>query len=531
VSGGHALVGTGALVRLALRLDRVRLTIWVASLVGVTLFSAQSIIDLYPDGAGLVEYKAVAAGNQAIVVMAGPTHGIETMGGRIAFETWYVGIAAALMALLTVVRHTRADEESGRTEVLRSTVVGRHAASAAALLVAAAASLAVGLLSAASLIALDLDATGSLVLGASFAALGIVFAAIGLLTAQLVEHARAASGLALAALGASFIVRGIGDVTGNGMSWASPIGWMQATQPFAGDRWGPIVLSLVAAVALSGVALALEDHRDVAAGLVAPRPGPPTAAGWLGRPLGLAWRLQRGGVAGWVAGVVLTGIAMGSVAASADDFVGDNQAIEDFLTQAAGADLTDLYLATIITYIGLLAGGFAIQAVLRLRSEESAGRGELVLAAATPRTRWAGGHLVVSVVGSIALLAAAGLGTGVAHALTTGDAEQVPRLVTATLAPLPAVLVLVGLVTLAWGAAPRAAEAAWGLLAVCTLIAMFGTVLGLPQWVLDLSPFTHVPAVPAADVDWLPLVVMTVLGAALVAGGLVGLRRRDVASA
>lgn len=523
-----SLVGTWALTRLALRRDRVRLVIWVVVLVAVTWFSAQSIIDLYPDGQGLAEYAQLAAGNQAVVAIGGPAHGLETTGGRIAFESWYVGISTALMALLAVVRHTRADEEAGRAEVVRSTVVGRHAPSVAALAVATIASTAVGVGSTLSLVAVDLDPAGSVVLGASFAALGIVFAAVGLLAAQVVEHARAASGIAVAVLGASFVLRALGDVTGNGLSWASPIGWMMATQPFAGDRWAPIALSLGVAAIVTAGALLLEDHRDVGAGLVAPRPGPATASDALGRPLGLAWRLQRASTAGWAAGVVLTGVAMGSIASSADDFVGDNEGIQDFLAQVAGADLSDLYLATIVAYVALVVGGFGVQAVLRLRTEESAARAELVLATSTSRVAWAGGHLAVAVGGAVALLAGAGLGAGVAHALTTGDAGQIPRLVAAGLVPLPAVLVLIGVATLTWGLAPRTTVVAWGLVSACAVVTMFGTVLDLPQWVLDLSPFTHVPPVPASDVEWLPLGAMTAIGAVLIGVGLVGLRHRDV---
>jgi ABC-2 type transport system permease protein len=526
-----SLVGTVALTRLALRRDRVRLAIWIVVLVALTLFSAQSVIGLYPDGEGLAEYKALAGSNQAVVAMGGPTHGIETIGGRIAFETWYVGIAAALMALFAVVRHTRGDEEAGRAEVVRATVVGRHAPSVAALAVGSLASLAVGAGSTASLLLLDLDPTGSVVLGASFAALGIVFAAIGLLAAQVVEHARAASGLAVAVLGASFVIRAVGDVAENGASWASPIGWMMATQPYAGDRWGPILLSLVVAGAVAAGALALEGRRDVGAGLVAPRPGPATATAGLGRPVGLAWRIQRGATAGWAAGIALGAIAMGSIADSADDFVGDNEGLEDYFAQVAGADLTDLYLATIVTYMALLVGGYAVQAVLRLRTEETAGRAEAVLATGTSRLRWAGGHLTIAIGGAAALLGLSGLGAGVAHALTTGDAGQVPRLLAAGLVPLPAVLVVIGAATLLWGVAPRATGAVWGLVAGCAVLAMFGAVLDLPQWVLDLSPFTHVPQVPAAPVDWLPIGVMTALGLALVGAGLWGLGRRDVGTA
>ena len=50
------------------------------------------------------------------------------------------------MSIFTVIRRTRADEETGRTELLASAVVGRAAPLAAAVTVAIGASLAIGVL-------------------------------------------------------------------------------------------------------------------------------------------------------------------------------------------------------------------------------------------------------------------------------------------------------------------------------------------------------------------------------------------------
>ena len=114
--------------------------------------------------------------------------------------------------MFLVVRHTRAEEESGRAELLRATVTGRHAATAAAVLVAAAASVLVGVLDAAVLLANDLPAEASLLHGAELTGVGLVFTAVAAAAAQVTAGARAALGIAGAVLGATFLLRGIGDV-------------------------------------------------------------------------------------------------------------------------------------------------------------------------------------------------------------------------------------------------------------------------------------------------------------------------------
>jgi ABC-2 type transport system permease protein len=523
-----SLVGTASLVRLILRRDRVRIAIWVVSLTVLVAFSAQSIIDLYPGGVGLAEYAVTVQSNAALVAISGPAHGLETLGGRVAWESWLYGVAVGFMALLAVVRHTRAEEQAGRAELVRATVVGRHAAAAAAVLVASATCVLVGALVAATLVAQGLPTGGSLLLGASFAAVGVVFAMVGLVAAQVTEHARAATGLAAAVVGATFVLRAVGDIGPTALSWLSPFGWMQATQPYAGDRWWVLAVSLAAAVALAGAGFALEARRDVGAGLRAPRPGPAVAGPRLAGPFGLAWRLQRASLVGWAVGLGLGGAAMGSVASSADDLVGDNEQMREFLAQLGDASLTDLFLATIVLYLALLATGFGVQSVLRLRGEEAAGRAEPVLATAVGRPRWAASHLAVALGGTTVVLAAGGLGTGVAHALATGDAGQATRVLGAALAYVPAVWVVVGLATALFGLVPRAVLAAWAVLAVVVVVAVFGELFDLPRWLRDLSPFSHVPDVPAAALTALPVVVLLVVAGALVAAGVAGFRRRDL---
>lgn len=527
-SGSETTAGTGTLARLVLRLDRVRIVVWVLALTTLVGVSGASIFGAYEDEGALEQYASTVEGNASLVALSGPAVGLDTFGGRIAWEIWPFSIAVALMAVLAVGRHTRTEEETGRTELVRATVVGRHAHSASALAVSAGSSLLVGLGMVLALVGLGLPTAGSLVLAAGFAALGLVFGAVALVAAQVTEQARTATGMAGAAIGVTFVLRALGDVGNGVLSWASPFGWVQAAQPYAADRWWPLGLCLVATAVLVAVALTLEARRDLDAGLVRPRPGPAAATPSLGRPLGLAWRLQRAALLAWAIGVGLGGLAFGSVAASADDLVGDNAAIQAYLAQMGGASLAEVFLATVLLYLALLTTGFALQAALRPRSEEAAGRAEWVVAGGVSRTRWFGSHLVIALAGTVVVLVAGGLGTGVSYGLAVGDAGQVPRLALAALAFVPAVALVVGVAVALYGLVPRAAPAVWGLLALSVFVGVLGEGLDLPQWLRDLSPFEHVPAVPAVGLDLVPLVVLGGLAVVLLAVGLAGFRHRDL---
>ena len=407
-------------------------------------------------------------------------------------------------------------------------MVGRYAPLAAALLVVSAACLVVGAGLAVSLIALDLPAGGAVVYGMSIAALGVVFTAIAAVAAQVTEHARGALGIAGAVLAASYVLRAIGDVGDGALSWLSPIGWSQAVKPFAEDRWWPLLLSLALIMILLTVAGALISHRDLGAGLVAPRPGSPTASPRLTNAVGLPARLQRGSIIGWTIGMLLGGVAFGSVGREVEELLKSIPELKDALNIAGGVDIVDAFFGTAMLILALTASGFTVGSVLRLRSEETAGRAEPLLATGLSRWRWTLGSLLVTLMGTVLVIGAAGFGAGLAHGIATGDMGQLPRLFLVSLAYTPAALVLAGLAVVLFGWAPRLTMAAWAVLTVCFVIGYLGGLLDVPAWLSNLSPFTHVPNAPLETITAGPLVALTAVAAAVTAAGLAGFRRRDL---
>lgn len=525
----NAFAGTGSLVRLVLRRDRIRMPVWVVAIVGLVVLSAVSVMDLYPTRQSLAEFAAIAEGNAAVIALNGRPVGLDTIGGRVAFEVIvFFSAATALMALLQAVRHTRAEEEDGRTELVRAGIVGRHAPPAAASLVASGAAVLVGVGVAAGLAAVGLPVAGSLVLGAAMATVGIAFAAVGVLAAQVAGHARSAGGLAGVVLGAAYALRAAGDVGSGALSWLSPIGWAQYAQPYAGDRWWPLLLGLAVAAALAVGAFRLVDHRDVGGSLLPARPGPANASPLLATPVGLAVRLHRASVAGWAIGVAFLGTVYGAVAQEIEAMIESTPDLAEFLATQAGGSLTESYFATVATMMGLLATGSVVQGLLRMRTEEALGRAELLLGTPVSRIRWAGAHVVVVGAGSVVVLAAAGAAAGGVHGVRAGDLTWLPRMVGATLAQLPAVWVLAGVAILLHGLSSRLSRGAWAALAVAVVVALFAEPLQLPEWVRDLSPFSHLPPVPAADPSVTASLVLVAVAAALGTAGLAALRRRDI---
>lgn len=521
------LTGAGVLLRIALRRERVRIPVYLLLFTILVADTAAQSKSTYAAPGARAEYAATVRGNPGLIAMVGPPYAVTNVGGDVAWQLGGFGAAfVALMSMFIVGRHTRGEEQSGRSELIGAAPVARAAPLAAALLVVTGAQVLMGALVALTMLGLGQPSAGSLVLGASLTGVGLVFAGVAALGVQLSQTTSAASGITGAAIGGAYLLRAAGDVGDGTLSWLSPIGWGQKMRPFAGERWWPLALSLVAASALAGVAFALRARRDEGAGLIASRPGPATARGRLTTPLGLALRLQRGALLGWTAGLFVSGLSVGLTGRDAKALIGDSDQLGTILG-SSGGDVVDQYFAVSMLAMALIGAGFGVQAALRMRGEETAHL-ESLLATALSRRRWTGAYVAVAMGGTVIVLAANGLGAGLADAINSDDAGRLPRLLAAGLAPVPAVWVVIGAAVALFGLVPRAVVAAWGVLGACVLLTVLGPLLSLPGWVLDLSPFEHVPQLPGGDFSAAPLVWLCAVAAALTAVGMLAFGRRDL---
>ena len=525
----NSMSGTGTLLRLALRLDRVRLTVWVLLLAILPASTAAQYKTIYLDDQAIRDVSGIIS-NPSLVALNGPLFK-ATLGGLTAWKIAATELVlVALMSLLTVVRHTRAEEEEGRLELVGSAAVGRYAPLTAALSAAGLANLAAAVLTTVFLLGTGLAPAGSVAFGLAVGLTGLVFAAIAAVAAQVAETGRAASGIAVAVLGGAYLLRAAGDSGPTWLSWLSPIGWAMRMRPYAGERWWVAGLFLALGVVLVGGAYALVARRDLGAGLLPQRPAAAAGGVTLGSPLGLDWRLHRGILLSWVIGLAVAGGVLGGSANGITDSLDSSSQVSDLLARLGGHQgITNAYLAAVFGITGLVATAYTVQATLRLRAEESSGRVEPLLATPVGRLRWVASHLVFVLLGTALLLAVAGFFGGLVYGLEVHDVGgQVTSLLGAALVQLPATWVLAGVGVALFGLAPRLAALTWAALIACVLLLELGAVLDLSRWVIDVSPFGHLPKLPGNTVNAAPLLWLTVLAAALTAAGLAAFRRRDV---
>lgn len=522
------MTGTWLLLRHFLRRDRLMILAWAAGITLLYWSQAVSVKGLYATQAELDKAAAAMEANAAFIAMTGPARALDTIGGQVTWQSTAFGaITIGLMSMFLVVRHTRAEEESGRDELLRAAAVGREATTAAAVLVVLVANLLTGTLVAVSLATFPLATADSVALGVGLAAVGMAFGGVALLAAQLTSSPRAAYGITGAVIGASYVLRAVGDLGSPILTWLSPIGWYQGMHAFSGLRWWPLLLLMAAAALLVVAAAATFRRRDHGSGILAARPGPSRATALLTTPWGLAWRLQRGPLIGWSLGMLLTGLSYGSLGSDVGDLLGDSDATREMFAQGS-ADLVDGFYATAILMLALMCSGYAVSTALRPRHDEASGILEVLLATGLSRRRWLLTQELFTLCGTVVVLLAAGVGLGVGYGLTTGDPSSIGTYLVALLPYLAPVLVLSGLARLLFGLRSRLAPLAWVGLLFAVVVMLFGQVLQMPEWLQDLSPFHHLALVPLEDFRWVPFVGLLVVAVAFSAAGQLLFRRRDI---
>src|SRR6478672_4638615 len=272
------LTGTGTMVRLVLRRNRVRLAVWWVVLVGLFAYVLAYYKDIFATQAALDAFAAVS-NVPSIKALTGLAAAPNTLGGAVWTKIWMsCALSLALGVVFLVTRNGRADEEVGRTELLRSRMLGVHAYSTASWVVNAALCVAVGagvavVAAAGGLDPVGTGITGSLIVGASLTGVGLVGVGVGAVVGQVTSTSRGANALGSMVLGACYVLRMIGDLGDGRLTWASPIGWGQAMQPWGADRWWPLGLLVLLAAALVTLTAWLEGRRDLGSGLLPERGG------------------------------------------------------------------------------------------------------------------------------------------------------------------------------------------------------------------------------------------------------------------
>ena len=540
------MMGLWTMIRLILRRDRIKLPLTFL----IAVLSLASMIPLLNNVYGDAESIAVLYNtmnlNPSMLFMAGPIDA-PTFGSLVTIETllWW-GMGFAIINTMLVVRHTRHNEEIGAQELLLSGQAGRASSLVAVLLVALAFNLLVALGVGAGIELVNdgyWQSSSSWLYGAAFAVFGFVWAGLAAVVVQLVESGRSANGILMGLVGLTFVGRGIGDFMGKVneqglhepamINAFNPFGWLQATRPLHEPDWAPLLISVGAAFLAIGLGFLLLARRDVGAGLLPGRRGKQRAGHFLSTSLGLTWHLQKNIFIGWLVGILVMVATIGALVPQMTDVLGQSESMNQILVSIGGVgEVLPTFMAAMMAISCMLVFGYVVHGLSKLRSEESSGHLESLLATKTTRLKWIGCHVGFIFVAGAAMLAMIGVVLAGLSNLLADFNLSVGEYALASLSYLPVMLVFMALYVLLFGLLPRLASgASWLYFGFVFFALWIGPMLELSQVVMSLSVMEHMATPPVEAIDLGSLLVITGLSISLITVGLVVFRRRNVGNA
>jgi len=489
----------------------------------------------YPTLSDRLAFAHSFASNDALRLFYGYPYELLTVEG---YSAWRVGgtlaIVAAVFGLLAAVRALRTEEDTGRTELILAAPVGRRTAYLSAMGAIGAGILILWLAEFAGFVIGGLPAGGAAYLALATASVVPVFVGVGALASQLAPTRRIALELGGAVLGLCLLLRVIGDTSpgADWLRWATPLGWAEELRPFS--RAQPLVLLLpgAASAVLLVIAARIAAGRDVGTGVLPAHDSAAPRLRLLSSPTAQALRSERGGLITWLTCTGAFAFILGMISTSISS-AGISKAMQEEIAKlGSGSILTPAgYLAFVFIFFVLAVSLFVCAQIGAARQQEADEQLETLLALPVSRGGWLGGRLLLAICATVTISGVAGLLTW-AGAASQGVHISLPRMLEAGANCVPVALLFLGIAALAYAIVPRAsAGIAYGLVTVSFLWDLFGALLGVPRWLVELTPFAHVGLVPVQPFRGAAAVAMVGIGLVAAVAALGLFRRRDLLGA
>lgn len=477
----------------------------------------------------------VLAENPAIRILSGPPVALDNPGG---FTVWRTGTAVSVLAsvwiMLAATRITRGEEDSRRWDLLLAGRLRMADVATRCLAALVGSATLIGVAVATGLLAARTELTGAVIYATGITCVALTFATTALLAGQVMPTRSGATGLTVAALGVGLMLRMIADGSHQlaWLAWATPFGLTARSAPYAENRVVPLIVLGAFPIVLAGAALFAARHRDLGDGVVAVPDSRPPRTRLLQSISGFALRRTARTTLGWATGIAAYFLLVGVLLSSILKLFQTNPRFAELAAPAGmgGHELVNVGAAVLFGVLAVPTGLYAAMRLAAMVADEKAGRWALLFAQPISRVRLVSTEIMVTVGGVVALHCSAAVAVW-SGAKITGAPLQLSDSLAGALNSLPVALLAAGAAAVGVGWLPSAAAAIGALPVVGGfLVSVIMKTTKAPGWVVNLSPWTHLAAVPDAPPNWAASTIFLLIGTILTALGVYGYVQRDLAT-
>lgn len=525
--------GTGVLTKFILKRDKFFLPLWILGMALLCLIIPPTFAEMFPTEADRLIMSETMK-NPAMIAMCGPCYDFENYSNGAMYTQFmliWTAILWSVMNIFLVIRHTGKDEEEGRLELIKALPTGRQSNLLSIIVVLVLVNIIMSMIIGFGINAMGVEnmgLTGSLIFGFANGVCGLVFASIALVFAQLFPNTRGATGYSLVVLGIFYILRAVGDIGTEALSYISPFGLICRAEAYVNNMWWPIILLLIVSAIFFLLAFKLNSKRDIEQGLIAAKKGRRYASHMLKGSFGLNFRLLRNTLIAWAVTIFILGAAYGSIFGDIESFINSSEVIKKMFMGDPNADMTMQFVDTLMVVMSIIASIAVIMIIFKLRGEEKRGRIDDILARNVSRTRLLGGYVIIAIVLTILLQCLTALGLWSASYTVMDEPMALGEVFKSGLIYVPAMLIFVGLSTALVGIFPKGTIISWLFLGYSFFADYVGGIVDLPNWTNMITPFGQTPSIPTEEFDIVPVGIMCAIAVALLIVGFVGFEKRDI---
>jgi len=336
------------------------------------------------------------------------------------------------------------------------------------------------------------------------------------------------------------------------------LGLMSRTWAYIHNIWWPLFVVLGIAGAFTALAYWTCSIRDIDQGIIPSRPGKAHGGLLLKSAFGLNFRLMRTSIIAWVLVLFVTGLSYSTVLQDIDTFVAGSDVYRQMLLgpvpglleqietynmttdqiaeqmnavlSIAGFNIIQMFANMIGFVMAMVATVPVLLFILKAKGEEKGIKSELLFATPVSKVKYLLGFVAISFTSAILIQVAQALGLfSLAQSALPNPADlPLSFLLQSALVYVPAMWVMGGIAVLLVGLFPRHTGLVWAYFGFTFFAMMYGRMLPDIDWLANLTPFGWVPQLPMDEINWLVMIIMTVIGIGLAAAGVFFYRRRDI---
>ncbi len=473
--------------------------------------------------------------NPAIRILSGPPVALDDPGG---FTVWRTGpplsVLASVWIVLAATRITRGEEDGRRWDLLLAGRLRMADVVVRCLAALVGSATLIGVAVAAGLLSARTQPTGAVIHAVGITFVALTFATTALLAAQVMPSRSGATGLTVAALGVSLLLRMMADGSHQlaWSAWATPFGLTTRSAPYADNRIAPLIVLGAFPIVLAGAALLAARHRDLGDGIVAVPDSRRPRTRLLRSIGGFALRRTGRTTLWWATGIAVYFFLIGTTLAWLLELFQKNPRFAEMAAAAGlgGHNLVHVIAAALFSMLAVVTGVYSAVRLAAMVADEKAGRWTLLFAQPISRVRLLSAELIATAGGVVALhiSAAVAMWSG---AKTTGAPLQLGDSLAGAMNSIPVALLAVAMAAVGVGWLPPATVAI-GVLPVLSgfLVNMVVQTTKAPGWVVNLSPLSHLAAVPDRPPNLAATTIFLLIGTILAGVGVHGYVRRDLAT-